>query len=43
MMKEELLWSLLENVDENELEINQRETQTNQMEQFDSLKNTKSF
>lgn len=43
MMKEELLWSLLENVDENELEINRRETQTNQMEQFDSLKNTKSF
>ena len=43
MMKEELLWSLLENVDENKLEINQRETQTNQMEQFDSLKNTKSF
>ena len=43
MMKEELLWSLLENVDENELEINQRETQTNQMEQFVSLKNTKSF
>ena len=43
MIKEELLSPLLENVDENELEINRRETQTNQMEQFDSLKNTKSF